>query len=80
MVEFNKAAQSLAEAVVPNGQKKNALHRLIKENVALIVVVEAKFNHQGADNLGKQQLLCVVIRGNSVVTVEALEPVQWMQG
>ncbi|GAB2233085.1 hypothetical protein Droror1_Dr00002300 [Drosera rotundifolia] len=58
-VEFNKAAQSLAEAVVPNGQKKNALHRLIKDNVALIVVVEAKFNHQGDDNLGKRQLLCV---------------------
>ncbi|KAL9266810.1 Carbon catabolite repressor protein 4 homolog 1-like protein [Drosera capensis] len=58
-VEFNKAAQSLAEAVVPNSQKKNALNRLVEDNVALIVVVEAKFNHQGADNPGKRQLLCV---------------------
>lgn len=29
-VEFNKAAQSLTEAVVPSAQKKAALHRLLK--------------------------------------------------
>ncbi|GAB4851496.1 Carbon catabolite repressor protein 4 1 [Ancistrocladus abbreviatus] len=58
-VEFNKAAQSLTEAVVPNAQKKNALNRLVKDNVALIVVLEAKFGHQGADNPGRRQLLCV---------------------
>ncbi|GAB2266851.1 Carbon catabolite repressor protein 4 1 [Dionaea muscipula] len=58
-VEFNKAAQSLTEAVVHIAQKKNALNRLVKDNVALIVVLEAKFGHQGGDNPGKRQLLCV---------------------
>ncbi|XP_057999730.1 carbon catabolite repressor protein 4 homolog 1 isoform X1 [Hevea brasiliensis] len=58
-VEFNKAAQSLTEAVVPSAQRKTALNRLVKDNVALIVVLEAKFSNQGADNLGKRQLLCV---------------------
>ncbi|KAJ0087872.1 hypothetical protein Patl1_32901 [Pistacia atlantica] len=58
-VEFNKAAQSLTDAILPSAQKKNALNRLVKDNVALIVVLEAKFNNQGADNPGKRQLLCV---------------------
>ncbi|XP_010243421.1 PREDICTED: carbon catabolite repressor protein 4 homolog 2-like [Nelumbo nucifera] len=52
-VEFNKAAQSLTDAVVPSAQKKTALNRLLKDNVALIVVLEAKFI---AD---KRQLFCV---------------------
>ncbi|KAF9664798.1 hypothetical protein SADUNF_Sadunf16G0055500 [Salix dunnii] len=59
-VEFNKAAQSLTDALVPNAQRKTALNRLVKDNVALIVVLEAKFSNQGADNPGKRQLLCVV--------------------
>ncbi|KAK1306715.1 hypothetical protein QJS10_CPA10g00295 [Acorus calamus] len=58
-VEFNKAAQSLTEAVIPTAQKKNALNRLLKDNIALIVVLEAKFSNQGADAPGKRQLLCV---------------------
>ncbi|MQL97533.1 hypothetical protein Taro_030227 [Colocasia esculenta] len=58
-VEFNKAAQSLTDAVIPTGQKKTALGRLIKDNVALIVVLEAKFSNHGADTPGKRQLLCV---------------------
>ncbi|KAG8371831.1 hypothetical protein BUALT_Bualt12G0004000 [Buddleja alternifolia] len=58
-VEFNKAAQSLTDALVPSAQKKNALNRLVKDNVALIVVLEAKFSNQGIDNLGKRQLVCV---------------------
>ncbi|KAI3782463.1 hypothetical protein L2E82_12510 [Cichorium intybus] len=58
-VEFNKAAQSLTDALVPNAQKKTALNRLVKDNVALIVVLEAKFSNQGVDNLGKRQLVCV---------------------
>lgn len=58
-VEFNKAAQSLTEAVVPSTQKKSALGRLIKDNIALIVVLEAKFSNQGIDNPGKRQLVCV---------------------
>ncbi|KAJ6849542.1 carbon catabolite repressor protein 4-like protein 1-like [Iris pallida] len=58
-VEFNKAAQSLTEAVIAAGQKKVALSRLIKDNIALIVVLEAKFNNHGMDNPGKRQLLCV---------------------
>ncbi|XP_010549782.1 PREDICTED: carbon catabolite repressor protein 4 homolog 1 [Tarenaya hassleriana] len=58
-VEFNKAAQSLTEAVIPIAQKKTALNRLVKDNVALIVVLEAKFGNRAADNPGKRQLLCV---------------------
>ncbi|KAK8490978.1 hypothetical protein V6N13_126118 [Hibiscus sabdariffa] len=58
-VEFNKAAQSLTEVAVQTTQKKAALNRLVKDNVALIVVLEAKFTNQGADNPGKRQLLCV---------------------
>ncbi|KAI6696636.1 hypothetical protein NL676_016755 [Syzygium grande] len=53
-VEFNKAAQSLTEALVPSTQKNTALNRLVKDNVALIAVLEAKFS-----NLGKRQLLSV---------------------
>ncbi|CAF2173271.1 unnamed protein product [Brassica napus] len=58
-VEFNKAAQSLTEALIPVPQKKIALNRLVKDNVALIVVLEAKFGNQAADIPGKRQLLCV---------------------
>uniref|UniRef100_A0A5B7B8A5 poly(A)-specific ribonuclease n=1 Tax=Davidia involucrata TaxID=16924 RepID=A0A5B7B8A5_DAVIN len=58
-VEFNKAAQSLTDALVPSAQKKTALSRLVKDNVALIVVLEAKFSNQGIDNPGKRQLVCV---------------------
>lgn len=29
-VEFNKAAQSLTDAILPSAQKKNALNRLVK--------------------------------------------------
>ncbi|KAK4749249.1 hypothetical protein SAY87_026698 [Trapa incisa] len=55
-VEFNKAAQSLTDALLPSTQKKNALGRLVKDNVALIAILEAKF---GGDNPGRRQLLSV---------------------
>ncbi|PKI42909.1 carbon catabolite repressor protein 4 homolog 1-like [Punica granatum] len=58
-VEFNKAAQSLTEALLPSTQKKTALTRLVKDNIALIAVLEAKFSNHGGDNPGKRQLLCV---------------------
>ncbi|GLT27111.1 hypothetical protein SLA2020_021370 [Shorea laevis] len=58
-VEFNKAAQSLTDFAIPSTQKKAALNRLVKDNVALIMVLEAKFTNQGVDNPGKRQLLCV---------------------
>ncbi|KAL8459806.1 hypothetical protein ACS0TY_030891 [Phlomoides rotata] len=58
-VEFNKAAQSLTDALLPSAQKKNALNRLVKDNVALILVLEAKFSNQSIENLGKRQLICV---------------------
>ncbi|XP_073223966.1 carbon catabolite repressor protein 4 homolog 2-like isoform X2 [Cicer arietinum] len=58
-VEFNKAAQSLTDAMIPTIQKKTALNRLVKDNVALIVVLETKVNNQPVDNLGKRQLICV---------------------
>ncbi|KAL6539876.1 Carbon catabolite repressor protein 4 1 [Orobanche hederae] len=58
-VEFNKAAHSLTDALVPSAQKRNALNRLVKDNVALILVLEAKFGSQGVDIPGKRQLVCV---------------------
>mmetsp|Transcript_13036 Transcript_13036/g.39493 ORF Transcript_13036/g.39493 Transcript_13036/m.39493 type:complete len:591 (+) Transcript_13036:158-1930(+) len=39
-VEFNKAALSLSDSIAPE-QKKTALNRLLKDNVALIAVLEA---------------------------------------
>jgi hypothetical protein len=32
----------------------------LKDNIALIAVLEAKFGNQGTENPGKRQLLCVV--------------------
>ncbi|MCO6698933.1 hypothetical protein, partial [Streptomyces sp. Vc17.3-30] len=49
----------LTDAVIPTTQKKTALNRLVKDNVALIVVLEAKVNNQPVNNPGKRQLLCV---------------------
>jgi CCR4-NOT transcription complex subunit 6 len=61
-VEFNKAAQSLSEALVPTN-KKAALSRLLKDNVALIVVLEARdtggFMDAQAASGKRGQLLCV---------------------
>nr|CAB3496975.1 unnamed protein product [Digitaria exilis] len=59
MVEFNKAAQSLTDAIIPAAQKKLALNRLVKDNIALIAVLEAKFGNHGTENPSKRQLLCV---------------------
>uniref|UniRef100_A0A0Q3QY02 Uncharacterized protein n=1 Tax=Setaria italica TaxID=4555 RepID=A0A0Q3QY02_SETIT len=58
-VEFNKAAQSLTDAIIPAAQKKLALTRLVKDNIALIAVLEAKFGNNGTENPSKRQLLCV---------------------
>lgn len=55
-VEFSKSAESLTDAVIQPGQKKHALSRLNKDNIALIVVLEAKFSYHGVDN---RQLVCV---------------------
>ncbi|KAG0599889.1 hypothetical protein M758_12G185100 [Ceratodon purpureus] len=61
-VEFNKAAQSLSEALLPT-TKKAALTRLLKDNVALIVVLEARdtggFMDSQAASGKRGQLLCV---------------------
>ncbi|KAI0488795.1 hypothetical protein KFK09_028634 [Dendrobium nobile] len=58
-VEFNKAAQSLDDAVIPTNQKKVALSRLIKDNIAFIAVLEDKFSNHVADCLGSRQPLYV---------------------
>mmetsp|Transcript_1127 Transcript_1127/g.4184 ORF Transcript_1127/g.4184 Transcript_1127/m.4184 type:complete len:548 (-) Transcript_1127:374-2017(-) len=59
-VEFNKAALSLSESLSAATQKKDALSRLMKDNVALIVVLEALEGvGQQAPPGGKRQLLCV---------------------
>ena len=61
-VEFNKAALSLAESLVGSGgSKKEALNRLMKDNIALIVVLEAldSQQRQQPQQTGKRKLLCV---------------------
>ncbi|KAE8645782.1 hypothetical protein Csa_017169 [Cucumis sativus] len=64
-VEFNKAAQSLTDpATILTVQKRNALNRLIKDDVALIVVLESKFSTPTVDNPGKRQLANTHINGN----------------
>ena len=40
-VEFNKAALSLADGALPPERRQGALNRLLKDNVALIAVLEA---------------------------------------
>jgi CCR4-NOT transcription complex subunit 6 len=54
----------LSEALVPSATKKAALSRLLKDNVALIVVLEARDSGSTVDGQlasGKRgQLLCVV--------------------
>ena len=57
-VEFNKAALSLVESLGGATQKKDALNRLMKDNIALIVVLEALDVDQQLLQ-GKRQLLCV---------------------
>jgi CCR4-NOT transcription complex subunit 6 len=61
-VEFNKAAMSLADAL-PADQKKAALSRLLKDNVALIAVLEALeppfAEGGGAGGAPRRQLVCV---------------------
>ncbi|KAK9827722.1 hypothetical protein WJX81_005188 [Elliptochloris bilobata] len=58
-VEFNKAALSLSDAI-PADQRKAALNRLLKDNVALIAVLEALDPpHPEAAAAGRRQLICV---------------------
>lgn len=61
-VEFNKAAQSLSDAFIPSASRKAALSRLLKDNVALIIVLEARdivANIDLSQAGGQRQLLCV---------------------
>jgi CCR4-NOT transcription complex subunit 6 len=59
-VEFNKAALSLAENIGPE-QKKPALSRLLKDNVALIAVLEALEAPQaeGSGSGSRRPLICI---------------------
>ncbi|MEW5305480.1 MAG: hypothetical protein WDW36_008014 [Sanguina aurantia] len=57
-VEFNKAAVSLTEAITNPAHKKTALNRLLKDNVALIAVLEA-VEPAVLDANAKRTLICV---------------------
>jgi hypothetical protein len=39
-VEFNKAAQSLTDALVPSAQRKTALNRLVKVSVLQLILLK----------------------------------------
>lgn len=56
-VEFNKAALSLADSFPNPNQKKSALNRLLKDNVALIAVLEAI--DPVPDAAARRTLICV---------------------
>jgi len=58
-VEFNKAAMSLSEALSAANQKKAALNRLLKDNVALIVVLSSLVMPELEDSGASRQLVCV---------------------
>ena len=60
-VEFNKAAGSVAETVGPPGARDKAMSRLMKNNVALILVLEAIEGGRAAPAgaSSKRPLLCV---------------------
>eukprot|EP00899_Mesostigma_viride_P011811 jgi/Mesvir1/20630/Mv14856-RA.1 len=59
-VEFNKAALSLIDAITHPPSKKAAHNRLLKDNVALILVLEAiDPPDPEAAAAGKRQLICV---------------------
>ena len=51
-VEFNKAALSLADGALPPERRQGALNRLLKDNVALIAVLEAVDGGGGGGGAG----------------------------
>jgi CCR4-NOT transcription complex subunit 6 len=57
-VEFNKAALSLADSMMNQQNKKQALNRLLKDNVALIAVLEA-MDSGTPETSSRRQLICV---------------------
>ena len=60
-VEFNKAAGPVAEACATGASREKATQRLMKNNVALILVLEAREGSRAAPagSAGKRPLLCV---------------------
>ncbi|KAF6135837.1 hypothetical protein GIB67_028156 [Kingdonia uniflora] len=52
--------QSVTDQIAPGAaQKRTALDRMLKDNIALIAVLEPKFSNHVADPPGKKRLLCV---------------------
>ena len=43
----------------------------VQDNIALIVVLEAKFSNHGSETPGKRQLLCVVSKRSSLFLSES---------
>lgn len=58
-VEFNKAAQSYAESVHDQADHRRALNRLLKNNVALILVLEGLPPGDAAVEPSRRQLVCI---------------------
>jgi mRNA deadenylase 3'-5' endonuclease subunit Ccr4 len=60
-VEFNKAAQSFVESIPNQMEKRKNEHRLMKPNVALIVVLEGlePVSHCQQPNASNRSLVCV---------------------
>lgn len=61
-VEFNKAAQSYIEGIPDQNDRRKNEHRLMKPNVALILVlegVETSAGFQSQCDTGSRNLVCV---------------------
>lgn len=61
-VEFNKPTQYFSDVVIPSAARRAHMSRFLKDNVALIIVLEARdkgVNFDSAQAAGKRQLLCV---------------------
>lgn len=58
-VEFNKAAQSLAENIGVDPERRKATNRLMKHNVAIILVLELETGEPKPADSRQRQLVCV---------------------
>lgn len=61
-VEFNKAAQSYVEGITNQNDRRRNEHRLMKPNVALILVLEGADSSAGSQSqadAGARNLVCV---------------------
>lgn len=75
-VEFNKAAQSYVESVVDNSDRRRHEHRLMKPNIALILVLEGT---DVGSEMGKKSRNLVCIANTHIHSNQDLPDVKLWQ-